>query len=160
MSLNDTVLETLQLLRTVLDENIEVETELTSHETLIRADPALLERALLHLIVNARDAMPDGGRLTLRTEMVNLGEDHPSPGSIKGPHVRVSVIDTGQGMDGETLGLLFEPFFSTKERGAGLGLATVYGIVSQSGGQVEVESRPGEGSTFAIYVPSLNGGPA
>jgi signal transduction histidine kinase len=160
MSFNDTVLETLQLLRTVLAENIEVETELTSHQTLIRADPALLEQALLHLIVNARDAMPDGGRLTLRTEVVNLGEDHPSPGSIKGPHVRVSVIDTGHGMDGETMGLLFEPFFSTKERGAGLGLAVVYGIVSQSGGEMEVESRPGEGSTFAIYVPSLNGGPA
>jgi signal transduction histidine kinase len=148
--INDVVLEMLKLLRTVLDESIEIETELTSQETLIRADPALLEQVLLHLIVNARDAMPDGGRLTLRTEIVNLGEDRPF-------HVRVSVTDTGHGMDGKTMGLLFEPFFSTKERGAGLGLATVYGIVSQSGGQVEVDSRPGAGSTFAVFLPSIDG---
>jgi signal transduction histidine kinase len=86
---------------------------------------------------------------------VNLGENHPSPPNIRGPHVRISVIDTGHGMDTESLGLLFEPFFSTKERGIGLGLATVYGIVSQSGGHVEAESHPGAGATFAVYMPSV-----
>jgi signal transduction histidine kinase len=152
---NDKVLQTLKLLSTALGDDIEIKTELSSHPTLVRADPFLLEQVLLHLIVNARDAMPQGGKLTLNTETVSFGEDPLSPRNMRGPYVRISVTDTGHGMDTETMGLLFEPFFSTKENGTGLGLATVYGILSQSGGHVVAESRPGAGATFTVYIPSV-----
>ena len=149
------VQEMVTLLRGLIEEDIVIETELASDPAFVRADPAQLEQVLIHLMVNARDAMPAGGKLILRTETVDLDQAHLSPIGARGPHVRLSVTDTGHGMDSETLAHVFEPFFSTKERGTGLGLATVYGIVSQSGGHVAVDSRPGGGATFAVYLPAV-----
>jgi len=121
------------------------------------ADPVQLQQVLMNLAVNARDAMPEGGTLRIETSLVDAAEspprEHPEAGP--GPWVRLVVADTGVGMDGETLAHAFEPFFTTKgaERGTGLGLATVYGIVRQSGGVVDVESAPGEGTEFRILLP-------
>ena len=155
-SSNDKVRETLKLLGAVLGEDIVLQTELSSDPALVRADPAQLEEVLIHLIVNARDAMPDGGRITVRTETVKRDELPPSLSGDHGSYVRISVADTGRGMDKETLSLAFEPFFSAKERGAGLGLAAVYGIVSRSGGHITADSRPGAGATFDVYLPAAD----
>ena len=149
------VQEMVTLLRGLIGEDIVIETELASDPAFVRADPAQLEQVLIHLMVNARDAMPTGGKLIIRTETLDLDEAHLSPFGARGPHVRISVTDTGHGMDSETLAHVFGPFFSTKEKGTGLGLATVYGIVGQSGGHVAVDSRPGEGATFAVYLPAV-----
>jgi len=154
-SSNHKVQEMVTLLHGLIGEDIVIETELAPDPAFVRADPAQLEQVLIHLMVNARDAMPAGGKLIIRTETVDLDEAHLSPFGARGPHVRISVTDTGHGMDSETLAHVFEPFFSTKERGTGLGLATVYGIVSQSGGHVAVDSRPGGGATFAVYLPAV-----
>jgi len=149
---NRKIQQTLELLQGVLGENVAVEAELASDPGFVRVDPVQLELALIHLLVNARDAMPEGGRLTLRTERLEPG-DCPRP--PVGPHVRISVTDTGCGMDGDALARAFEPFFSTKKRGSGLGLATVYGFASQSGGHVSADSRRGEGSTFTLCLPAV-----
>jgi two-component system cell cycle sensor histidine kinase/response regulator CckA len=113
---------------------------------MVHADPGQLGQVLLNLVVNARDAMPDGGRLSIETRASHVAD---------GLRVVLSVSDSGHGMDRETVEHIFEPFFTTKEqgRGTGLGLSTVYGIVEQSGGTVEVESALGEGSTFTVYLP-------
>jgi signal transduction histidine kinase len=155
-SSNDKVRETLKLLGAILGEGIVVQTELSPDPALVRADPAQLEEVLIHLIVNARDAMPDGGTITIRTATVKRDELPPSLPGAPGSYVRISVADTGRGMDKETLSLAFEPFFSSKERGAGLGLASVYGIVSRSGGHITADSRPGAGATFAVYLPAAD----
>ncbi len=153
-SSNDKVREMQMLLSAVLRDDVVIETELSSDPAFVRADPYQLEQVLLHLMVNARDAMPDGGILTIRTESMDPDELPRSFRGARGPHVRISVTDTGHGMDSEKLALLFEPFFTSKENGVGLGLATVYGIVSQCGGHVEVDSWPGAGATFAVYLPA------
>ena len=127
----------------------------------MRADPYQIEQVIINLAVNARDAMPAGGRLELETATVELGPDDPviGPDLAPGPWVVLTVHDSGRGMSEEVKGHLFEPFFTTKEngKGTGLGLSTVYGIVSQSGGAVRVASEAGSGTTFTIWLPRASG---
>ncbi len=159
MDLNPKIAEIEKVLRSVLGEDVELVVNLEPGLGYVRADESQIEQVLLNLAVNARDAMPTGGRLTIRTANVEVEdslERHPL-GIQPGQYVLVSISDNGVGMDAETLQHIFEPFFTTKERGkgTGLGLATVYGIVNQSGGHVSAESEPGRGATFKIYLPRI-----
>jgi PAS domain S-box-containing protein len=144
------------VLRRAGNANIEFEIDLDRKANSAMIDSARLESALLNLVVNARDAMPDGGRIRIATRNVTLG-DHEA-GSLKaGNYVQVTVSDTGTGMPPEVVGRAFEPFFTTKEvgKGTGLGLSQVYGFIKQSDGEVVIESKPGEGTTIAIYLPAV-----
>ena len=151
------VTEVKEMLRHVIREDIEIVTRCAPDLWPVLADPSQIEQVLVNLAINARDAMPDGGRLTF--DLTNAAEVTFAPNGLgngaRGPHVVLAVSDTGHGMEEKTLSRLFEPFFTTKEsgKGTGLGLATVYGIVRQSGGHIEVESAPGRGSTFRVYLP-------
>jgi PAS domain S-box-containing protein len=138
-----------QMLRRLIGEDIELAADLEPGLARIRADAGQIEQVLMNLVVNARDAMPAGGRLTLSTR------NHPAAADAAVTHVVLMVADTGCGIDSAVMAHVFEPFFTTKEegKGTGLGLATVYGIVHQSGGHLEVESAPGEGASFAVYLP-------
>jgi two-component system cell cycle sensor histidine kinase/response regulator CckA len=151
------------MLSRLLGEHIEIVTVLPPDLGAVRADQAQLEQVILNLVVNARDAMPAGGRLTLETANDEVDEAfvRRHNGLGPGPCVRLSVTDTGTGMDPATQAHLFEPFYTTKSpgRGTGLGLATVYGIVRQSGGAIAVQSAPGAGSTFTIYLPRVAAAP-
>ena len=145
------------LLRRVIGEDIRLSVVPRNSDLYLRADPDQLEQVIMNLVVNARDAMPSGGQLTIETAEISLDEEycHRNPEAKPGDYVMIAISDTGCGMDRETLARVFEPFFTTKEqgKGTGLGLATVYGIVKQSGGHVTVYSEVGHGTTFKILVP-------
>ena len=135
-----------------------MKTHLTSRPWLIRADPGQIEQVLFNLVVNARDAMPTGGTLTIETDPVTVDEHYAAhhPGASAGRYMRLRVTDTGTGMSQATIDRAFEPFFTTKPKGqgTGLGLATIYGIVTQAGGYAQINSEPGAGTTFAALFPA------
>jgi signal transduction histidine kinase len=157
VSLNANVNSTHRMLSRLLGENIEIECNLADDLWDVFADPGQIDQILLNLAVNARDAMENGGRLTVATANLELGDlEAAAVGAAPGKYASLSVADTGHGMDTETQQHIFEPFFTTKEvgRGTGLGLSTVYGIVKQSGGYITVQSAPGKGSKFTIMLPA------
>ena len=159
LNLNIVVANMSALLRRVIGEDIELINHLKADLGRIRADRSQMEQVLLNLAVNARDAMPRGGTLTIETEDVELGEKEAQlHGDVApGPYVLLSVSDTGKGIDEHTLSLVFEPFFTTKEEGTGLGLSTVYGIVKKSDGHIWVESKPYLGTIFKVFLPRVEG---
>jgi two-component system, cell cycle sensor histidine kinase and response regulator CckA len=158
LNLNEIVADVQKMLSRVIGEDIELATRLHPSLAPVKADPVQMEQVLMNLAVNARDAMPHGGTLLMETNNVELDEvdARRHPGSPAGPCVMLTVSDTGHGMDAETLEHVFEPFFTTKGpgKGTGMGLATVYGIVTQSGGNILVSSTLGKGTTFQIYLPA------
>jgi len=157
LNLNSIIRDTERMALRLLGEDIEAKTILDPSLGMITADPDQIGQLLMNLLVNARDAMPGGGKLTIETSNVEIDSSYAAvhPEAAAGRYVLVSVADTGIGMDEDTQRLIFEPFFTTKERGkgTGLGLSTVYGIVRQSGGWIWVNSEPGRGSTFKVYFP-------
>jgi PAS domain S-box-containing protein len=163
LSPNTMIGSLLPILRRLIGENIELATDLDPEAGFVNTDLGQLEQVFLNLVVNARDAMPYGGRLTLGTANADLTPGEAAGlGLPPGRYLKVWVADTGMGMADEVRSRLFEPFFTTKDRdkGTGLGLATVHGIVHQSGGGIDVESQPGQGSTFTIYLPRTEEKPA
>jgi CheY-like chemotaxis protein len=148
------------MLRPLVGEGIEYVS--VSHPLLgwVKADPGQIEQSIINLVVNARDAMPQGGRLSITADNVELDEKTIQGDRLEaepGPHIRLVVSDTGVGMDDDTLSHIYEPFFTTKPKGkgTGLGLSTVYGIVKQSGGCIHVQSTPRQGTTFLLYFPRV-----
>ena len=159
MNLNKQIVEVEKLLRRAIPKMVDVKLELSADLPEVKADPSQIEQVLMNLAINARDAMPDIGQLTLRTSIVTLDEEYCRPyvEANPGEYVLLEVSDTGHGMDKKTVGRIFEPFFTTKEigRGTGLGLAMVYGIVKQHNGHITVYSRVGKGTTFRVYLPPV-----
>jgi two-component system cell cycle sensor histidine kinase/response regulator CckA len=159
LDLNAVLHEVAKLLQRVIGEDIQLDFQTDARIGSIKADPSQLEQVIVNLATNARDAMPAGGKLTFTTANVDLDEGYADRRIVvrPGPYVQLVVSDTGCGMDAETQSHIFEPFFTTKEqgKGTGLGLATVYGIVKQSGGYIWVYSEPGRGTAFKIYLPMV-----
>jgi PAS domain S-box-containing protein len=163
LNLNDIIHAVERMLQRIIGEDIEMNLYPGKELWNIKADPSQLEQLIFNLVVNSRDAMPEGGKLDIETGNRELDEDFLSenPGSSPGPHVELTVRDTGTGMTDEVKDKIFEPFFTTKgEMGTGLGLSIVYGIVQQNSGFVQVASEPGEGTVFTIYFPAVKEGPA
>jgi PAS domain S-box-containing protein len=160
IDVNGIVTNMERLLRPLIGEDVELTTKLEPAVGCTRADAGQLEQVIMNLVVNAKDAMPNGGKLCIRTSSVTHDNSHGSENTFikPGPYVMISITDTGEGMDRETQGRIFEPFFTTKEKGkgTGLGLSTVYGIIKQSGGYVFVQSEVGRGTTFTIYFPRVD----
>jgi CheY-like chemotaxis protein len=158
LQLNEIVADVARMLQRVLGEDIALTADYSPRLPLVFADAGMLEQILLNLAVNARDAMPSGGRLVIATRpaVVSLHTAQHHPGLAEGRYVCVSVSDTGHGIPPEVLPRIFEPFFTTKEvgKGTGLGLATVYGIVKQHGGWINVDSQSGSGTTFHVWLPA------
>lgn len=163
INLNQIVLDMEQMLSRLLGEHVQIVTKLDPALALVRADPGQLEQVLMNLAVNARDAMPNGGVITIQTSNFNLTVDQASlfPDLSAGAYTCLMVQDTGIGMDEQVKSHIFEPFFTTKERdkGTGLGLATVYGIIKQSEGHITAHSEVGQGARFTIYLPAVQGQP-
>jgi two-component system, cell cycle sensor histidine kinase and response regulator CckA len=159
LDLNKSIHETHKLLRRLIPANIDIIPILRLDVGRVRADPVQIQQILINLAVNARDAMPQGGRISIETAEVVLDEEFASrhPDIPPGDYVMLSITDTGEGMDAQTLSHIFEPFFTTKKegKGTGLGLSTTYGIVRQSGGHITVASVRGRGTTFRVYLPKL-----
>jgi two-component system cell cycle sensor histidine kinase/response regulator CckA len=159
VNLNDTINETMKLLRRVIGEDVDVRFHTATNLPLVFADPSQIEQVVMNLAINARDAMPQGGRLIIETQEVTLDRAylHNHPMAKPGRYAEINVSDNGTGMDEETRARIFEPFFTTKGvgKGTGLGLAMIYGIVKQHDGLIEVYSEVGHGTTFKVYLPII-----
>lgn len=163
IDLNSIIRDLDKMLRRLIGEDIELELVLSDDLKPVLVDPGQMEQVIMNLSINARDAMPEGGKLIIKTENVELDQPGARRHSLMmpGPYVLLSITDTGCGMDEDVLAQIFEPFFTTKEKGkgTGLGLSTVYGIIKQSGGEICVDSTPGKGTSFYIYLPQKVGEP-
>ena len=158
LDLNNVIRNLTGMLRRIVGEDIRVMEQLAPGLALVRADPSQIQQVIMNIVVNARDAMPSGGILTIETSNVDAGQDGALSAAVEGPCVMVALRDTGTGMDRETMDRIFEPFYTTKEvgKGTGLGMATVHGIVRQSGGDILVQSELGVGTTLRILLPKLD----
>jgi signal transduction histidine kinase/CheY-like chemotaxis protein len=155
LDLSKVVVETEQFLRRLMGTRIELHVSVPPQPVPVTADPSQIQQVIVNLATNARDAMPEGGRLTIESAAYDKTDGSDGPPIARGPYAVLTVRDTGIGMDADTRRLAFNPFFTTKEvgRGTGLGLATVYGIVEQSSGSIFIESEPGRGTSFSVYLP-------
>jgi signal transduction histidine kinase len=157
LEMNALVADLAKMLSRLIGEHVRLEFIPAPEKCFIHADPGQIEQVLMNLAVNSRDVMPKGGKITIATSLVQLADDRFGPGVQPGPHVMLTVRDDGHGMDAATMSHIFDAFFTTKggAKGTGLGLSTVYGIVKQSGGEIEVSSELGNGTVFRIYLPEV-----